>query len=103
MEELKQELDQIKVYCLLAAKNMLTLGDVALLTGLSRSHIYKLTCTHQIPHYKPNGKQLYFDRKELEDWMRQGKVNSTLESEQQAAAYLVAHPTPTTNRKGVRR
>lgn len=79
---------------------MLTIDEVALLTGLSRSHLYKLTCTHQIPHYKPNGKLLYFDRKEIDNWMRQGKVNSTLESEQQAAAYLVAHPTPTTHRKG---
>jgi len=99
MEELRQELDQIKAYCLLAAKNMLSIDDVALLTGLSKSHLYKLTCAHQIPYYKPNGKQLYFDRHEVEEWMRQGKVNSTLESEQQAAAYLVAHP----SRKGGQR
>lgn len=96
-------LDAIEQYSLLAAKTVLTIADAALLTGLSKSHLYKLTCTHAIPHYKPNGKQLYFDRKELEDWMRQGKVNSTLESEQQAAAYLVAHPTPTASRKGGRR
>ena len=37
---------------------------------------------------KPNGKQLYFDRAEIEAWMKQGKVNTIDESEQMAAVYL---------------
>lgn len=68
---------------------MLTLEDVALLTGLSKSHLYKLTCTHQIPYYKPNGKQIYFDRGEVEAWMKQNRVATQQESDQQAAAYVV--------------
>ena len=59
---MEEKIDQILVYSLLAAKNVLTLEDAALLTGLSKSHLYRLTCTHQIPFYKPNGKQIYFDR-----------------------------------------
>lgn len=98
-KEILSRLEAIEQYSLLAAKAVLTIADAALLTGLSKSHLYKLTCTHQIPHYKPNGKLLYFDRKDLENWMKQGKINTTLESEQQAAAYLVAHPTPTTTRR----
>jgi len=92
-------LEAIERYSLLAAKTVLTLNDVALLTGLSKSHLYKMTCQKQIPYYRPNGKQIYFDRGEVEAWMRQGKVNSTLENEQQAAAYLVANP----SRKGGQR
>ena len=42
-----QKLDLILIYSLLAAKNVLTLEDVSLLTGLSKSHLYKLTCNHQ--------------------------------------------------------
>lgn len=84
---MEEKLNQILVYSLLAAKNMLTLDDVALLTGLSKSHLYKLTCNRQIPHYKP-GKQLYFDRSEIEAWMRQGKVDTLEESNQIAAKYL---------------
>ena len=76
------------VYTLLAAKNVLTLEDTSLLTGLSKSHLYKLTCNRQIPHYKPNGKQLYFDRTEIEAWMKQGKVNTIDESEQMEVVYL---------------
>ena len=90
-----QKLDLILIYSLLAAKNVLTLEDVSLLTGLSKSHLYKLTCNHQIPHYKPNGKQPYFDRAEIEAWMKQGKVSTIDESEQMAALYLAK-----TSRKG---
>lgn len=79
----------------IGSKNVLTLEDVSLLTGLSKSHLYKLTCNHQIPHYKPNGKQLYFDRAEIEAWMKQGKVSTIDESEQMAALYLAK-----TSRKG---
>lgn len=85
---MEDKLNQILVYSLLAAKNVLTLEDVALLTGLSKSHLYKLTCTHQIPYYRPNGKQIYFDRGEVEAWMKQNRVATQQESDQQAAAYV---------------
>ena len=88
-ETILTELAQIKAYCLLGAKNMLCLDDVALLTGLSKSHLYKMTCSRQIPHYKPNGKQIYFDKAEIEGWMRQGKISTQQEMEQQAIAYVV--------------
>ena len=88
-EEIKHQLDRIEQYSLLAAKNVLCFDDVALLTGLSKSHLYKLTYSHQIPHYTPNGKQLYFDRKEIEDWMRQNKVATNDEIERKATSYLV--------------
>ena len=88
-EKILSELDAIKRYSLLAAKNVLDFNDAVLLTGLSKSHLYKLTCTRQIPHYKPNGKYVYFDRKEIEDWMRQNRVNTQTEAEQQAIAHVV--------------
>lgn len=80
----------------MAAKNVLTLEDAALLTGLSKSWLYKATCKNEIPHYKPNGKMLYFDRKEIEDWMKQGRVKTNEGSEQGIANYIV----PTKARKG---
>lgn len=86
---MEEKINQILVYSLLAAKNVLTLEDVALLTGLSRSHLYRLTCTHQIPYYKPNGKQIYFDRGEVEAWMKQNRVATRQEAEQAAVAYVV--------------
>lgn len=88
-KEIISRLDAIERYSLLAAKNVLNFDDVATLTGLSKSHLYKLTCTRQIPHYKPNGKQVYFDRSEVEAWMKQNRVNTQTEAEQQAINYVV--------------
>ena len=84
-------LQRIEQYTLLSAKNVLSLDDVAVLTGLSKSYLYKLTCTHQIPFYKPNGKQIYFDRGEVESWMKQNRVATQAEIEAQAVTYLVTN------------
>lgn len=92
MEEyIISKLEAIERNSLLAAKNVLTIDDVALLTGLSKSHIYKLTCSKQIPFYRPNGKLMYFDRLELESWLKQNRVMTTAEAEQQAIAYMITH------------
>ena len=87
--EIQEQLNRIERNSLLASKNVLNLEDVASLTGLSKSHIYKLTHRHEIPYYRPNGKQIYFDRKDLEDWMRRNRVATTEEIEQSATNYLI--------------
>lgn len=89
LDGFKEQLNRIESYALLAAKNVLCFDDVVLLTGLSKSHLYKLTCSHQIPHYKPNGKQIYFDRAELEEWMKQNKVATMAEIERVATTQVV--------------
>lgn len=86
-----EKLEAIERYSLLAAKNVLNINDVAVLTGMSRSHIYKLTCSKQIPFYKPSGKQVYFDRAELEGWLKQNRVTPEYEAEQQAISYVMTH------------
>ena len=85
---MEEKLEKILTYSLLAAKNVLTLEDTALLTGLSKSHLYRLTCNHDIPHYK-RAKMLYFDRAEIENWMKQNRVATRQEIEQQAVNYMV--------------
>ena len=87
LERINQMLDKIERNSLLSAKNVLTLEDVSYLTGYSKSKLYKLTCDRKIPHYKPNRRVLYFDRQEIEDWMRQNRIASTDEIETQAAEY----------------
>ncbi|MDU1889855.1 MAG: helix-turn-helix domain-containing protein [Dysgonomonas sp.] len=87
-EKILEKLDKIEKLTILSAKNVLCFNDVAILTGLSKSHLYKLTCSHQIPHYKPNGKQIYFDRTEVENWMKQNKIATTAEIELAATSYV---------------
>ena len=85
-------LHRIEEKATLAGKNVLTLTDVAALTGLSKSHLYKLTSKKAIPHYRPSGKAVYFDRKEVEDWLRRGRVesNEAVNAEAERMAFKVS-------------
>lgn len=86
--EIKQQLAEIKALTLLAAKDMLTMDDAVLYTGLGKSYLYVLTCKNKIPYYKPNGKNIYFKKSELNDWLQRGRVNSVTEAESAAALYV---------------
>ena len=55
-------------------KEVLTSDEAAAYLGMSKSHLYKLTMSRQIPHYKPQGKRCYFNRAELLEWVQQGRV-----------------------------
>jgi len=85
------ELQQIKQFTLLGAKQQaLTLSDVALLTGLSKSHLYKLCCSKKIPHWKSDGGKLtFFSRSELEGWCLSHRVKTTDELESEAISRVV--------------
>ena len=80
MEDFKtailEELKEIKSLSLLAAKNVLTIEEVALLTGLSVSCLYKKTCAKQIPFYR-SSKRIYFNRQEIEAWMMSVRVSGS--------------------------
>lgn len=82
-----EKLDRIEQLTKLSAKTVLRVEDVAELTGMAKSHIYALTCRKEIPYYRPRGKQIYFDRAEVEAWMKQNRVNTREEAEQMAAVY----------------
>ena len=57
-------------------KEMLNVTEAAEYLGISKSTIYKLTCSHTIPFYKPLGKTIYIDRKDLIDWMKTNQYKS---------------------------
>lgn len=81
------QLDRIERNSLLAAKNVLSVEDAAILLGLSPSTIYRWTMSKIIPHYKPNGKLVFFNKKELEEWMMRNRVASEDEIMDEAANY----------------
>ena len=88
---LQAVIDRIDILtsAVLSNKQTLNIDEAAAFTGLANSYIYKLTSTQEIPHYKPRGKMLYFDRSELENWLRRGKVSSHAEIERKATAHIV--------------
>lgn len=75
-----------------APKEVLTLEEASEFLGVSKSQLYKLTRTAAIPHYKPNGKYIYFDRAELIEWVKQNPVRTRKQHELDAVRYVTAKP-----------
>ena len=55
-------------------KPYFTLEEAAQFLGISRALLYKLTSKMMIPHFKPRGKMVYFDKEELIAWIRHGNI-----------------------------
>jgi excisionase family DNA binding protein len=81
---IEQRLESIEKL-LSAQKEVLSLDDVAHYTGLSKSYLYKLTHRREIPFSKPNGKTLYFPKKEIDAWLLRNRVRTNEEIESEAA------------------
>jgi len=70
-------------------KEVLNFNEAAVYIEVSHSHLYKLTSTGTIPVYKPNGKKLYFNRKELDTWLLSNKQLTVEEIEQQSNEFIL--------------
>ena len=68
-------------------KIVLNINEVSKLTGLSKSTIYKMTCSGIIPHYK-KAKHLYFDRIEIENWLKSDRIKTSDEIDREASTYV---------------
>ena len=85
MEEILNKLNRLEALTLMGVKNVLTLEEVCLLTGLAKSTVYKMTANRVIPHYHAaGGKHLYFKKGEVEDWLTRNRVSSQNEDEAKA-------------------
>ena len=66
------------------SKNVLSFEEASKFLNLSKSYL--------IPHYKPQGKMLYFEKTELEAWLRQNPVKTQAQIEQEAQKYVLNRP-----------
>ena len=66
----------------------LTLPEAAKFLNLSQSHLYKLTSERKIPHFKPSGKKIYFDKSELIQWLKRKPARTREETEEKASSYI---------------
>lgn len=70
MNDLNLEERLMRIEQLLAAnKEVLTLEEACDYTGIAQSYMYKLTAAEKIPHSKPLGKKIYFERRKLNSWL----------------------------------
>jgi len=71
------------------SKEVLTFDEVAKYTGLSKSYLYKLTSRAVIPHYKPSGKLLFFNKKELQNWLLSNRITPDNELSEKAQSFCM--------------
>lgn len=60
--------------------SLLTLQETAEYLKVSKSFLYKLTSKKEIPFYKPTGKLIYFNKLEVDQWIKDGKVKTSEET-----------------------
>ena len=90
-KSLEQRISNIEENLYLS-KNVLSFEEASKFLNLSKSYLYKLTSANLIPHYQPQGKMLYFEKQELEDWLRQNPVKTKSQISEEANRYLIAKP-----------
>lgn len=66
----------------------LSINEAAKFLKLKITTLYEKTSRKLIPHFK-KGNKLYFNKDELEDWIKKGKVKIASEIESEAAAFLL--------------
>lgn len=72
---------------IISTKAVLNFDEAVKFTGLSKSYLYKLTSRGEIPHYKPNGKVIYFETSQIQKWLLRNPVKTSQELDKEAASY----------------
>jgi len=87
-EQLTKELQKT---ILVATKKVLTFEEACIYTGISTSYMYRLTSEKRIPHFKPNGKFIFFKTEELEKWCLSNACKTQEETQREAATIIAMH------------
>lgn len=65
-----QMFEELRRLTITLNKNVLTVDELCMLSGLTRGYVYNLVSKKKIPHYKSSGGKLtFFKRKEIENWL----------------------------------
>ena len=62
---------------LYTTKDILNMKEVCKYLDISQSLLDKLTCSGEIPHFKPRGKMIFFEKKELIEWIKKSNLLSS--------------------------
>lgn len=83
-----EKLNKLETLLVSSVKQILTVEDLINYTGFSRSYIYKLVHMNILPYSKPNGKTLFFQKKEIDSFLLQNKSESNAQTKQRAVDYV---------------
>ena len=72
--EILEKLNRIETLLAGQQPAPMTLAEAAAYLHVSKQTLYRMTSQSQIPHYKPNGKKLYFTKHDLDQWILRNRV-----------------------------
>lgn len=75
---------QIARVVAISTKPLISFDEAALYIDCSKSFLYKVTSQKLVPFYRPSGKMIYFDRVELENWVKSNRIATAQEIEDKA-------------------
>nr|DAZ61636.1 MAG TPA: helix-turn-helix domain protein [Caudoviricetes sp.] len=87
---MKEQLDRIEKLVRVGAKEVLNVEEAALMLRVSKSRVYHLVSSREIPHYK-NGKNVLFKKSEIEEWLLRDRIPTNNEIDSKAATYVATH------------
>lgn len=83
-----EKLNRLERLIVDSTKEILNVEDLINYTGYKRSYIYKLVHNNILPYSKPNGKTLFFEKSEIDEWLLQNKSQSISQIENKAHDYI---------------
>ena len=83
LSELLSHLENVEKIAYLA-KDFLSIDEVAAYLQVSKSYVYKLTMQKEFTVYKPNGKNIFILRDDVNQWVKRNPSFSNQEIERQA-------------------
>ena len=73
-KQISEELKQIRESLAVQSPRPLTLAEAAEYLNISRSRLYFFTSQSLIPHFKPSGKKIYFQKADLDAFLLRNRV-----------------------------
>ncbi|UVD80040.1 helix-turn-helix domain-containing protein [Myroides albus] len=70
-------------------KEILSVEELEKYTGFKKSYIYHLVHYSKIPYSKPNGKYLFFQKSEIDEWLLKNKSLSDDQIQEKAREYVL--------------
>ncbi|MDM1377745.1 helix-turn-helix transcriptional regulator [Myroides marinus] len=92
METIKlilEKLDYLEQLIISNNKEILSVEELEKYTGFKKSYIYHLVHFSKIPYSKPNGKYLFFQKSEIDQWLLKNKSLSDDQIQEKAREYIL--------------
>ncbi|MDO4782118.1 MAG: helix-turn-helix domain-containing protein [Capnocytophaga felis] len=83
-----EKLEKIEKH-IVGLKSIFNVEELREYTGFTKSYIYKLVHTNEIPYSKPNGKLLFFERAKIDEWLLRNSIKSNDEISKEAINYAL--------------